>query len=99
MTAFRGFGGPQGMVLIETVMGEIARHLHKDPLEVRCQNLYDSVEDSSPSRPRSLTHYGMQVEDNIAAALMKTLTKNAQYSQRRQAIDDFNGQSQTLKRG
>jgi xanthine dehydrogenase large subunit len=99
MTAFRGFGGPQGMVLIETVMGEIARHLHKDPLEVRCQNLYDSAEDSSPSRPRSLTHYGMQVEDNIAAALMKTLAKNAQYSQRRRAVDDFNGQSQTLKKG
>ncbi|MDP5127624.1 MAG: molybdopterin-dependent oxidoreductase, partial [Burkholderiaceae bacterium] len=99
MTAFRGFGGPQGMVLIETVMGEIARHLQKDPLEVRCQNLYDSAEDSSPSRPRSLTHYGMQVEDNIAPALMKTLAKNAQYSQRRQVIDDFNGQSQTLKKG
>ncbi len=99
MTAFRGFGGPQGMVLIETVMGEIARHLQKDPLEVRFQNVYDSAEDSSPSRPRSLTHYGMQVEDNIAPALMKTLAKNAQYSQRRQAIDDFNRHSQTLKKG
>ena len=101
MTAFRGFGGPQGMVLIETVMGEIARHLQKDPLEVRFQNVYDSAEDSSPSRPRSLTHYGMQVEDNIAPALMKTLAKNAQYSQRRQAIDDFNrhSQTQTLKKG
>jgi xanthine dehydrogenase large subunit len=99
MTAFRGFGGPQGMVLIESVMGEIARHLHKDPLEVRFQNLYDSAEDSSPSRPRSLTHYGMQVEDNIAPALIKTLAKTAQYSQRRQAVDDFNRQSQTLKKG
>ena len=47
-TAFRGFGGPQGVILIETIMGDIARHLKLDPLDVRLRNLY-SDEPVSPS--------------------------------------------------
>ena len=57
-TAFRGFGGPQGVVLIETILGDIARHLGLDPLDVRKRNLYGVEE-------RNTTHYQMKVEDNI----------------------------------
>ncbi len=39
-TAFRGFGGPQGMVGIERVMDHIAHHLGRDPLAVRRANYY-----------------------------------------------------------
>jgi xanthine dehydrogenase large subunit len=57
-TAFRGFGGPQGVILIEAILGEIARKLGKDPLAVRKANLYGVGE-------RDTTHYQMKVEDNI----------------------------------
>jgi len=57
-TAFRGFGGPQGMFAIEYVVEDIARHLGKDPLEVRRRNFY-GVDD------RNVTQYGQVVEDNI----------------------------------
>ncbi|MFY8054448.1 MAG: molybdopterin cofactor-binding domain-containing protein, partial [Limnohabitans sp.] len=57
-TAFRGFGGPQGMIVIEVIMGDIARQLKLDPLQVRQRNLY---EDDG----RNVTHYGTTVEDNI----------------------------------
>jgi hypothetical protein len=63
-TAFRGFGGPQGVILIETIMGDIARHLGLDPLDVRLRNLY-SDEPYPAQERRDTTHYGMRVEDNI----------------------------------
>jgi xanthine dehydrogenase large subunit len=59
-TAFRGFGGPQGVIAIETILGDIARHLGLDPLDVRLRNLYGTDE-------RNVTHYQMTVEDNILA--------------------------------
>jgi xanthine dehydrogenase large subunit len=52
-TAFRGFGGPQGMILIETIMGEIARKLRIDPLDVRMRNLYDAPKESTGVRSAS----------------------------------------------
>ena len=65
-TAFRGFGGPQGVIVIETILGDIARQLGLDPLDVRMRNLYGIGE-------RNTTHYQMKVEDNIlAAAAIKT---------------------------
>ena len=94
-TAFRGFGGPQGMFLIETVLDDIARHLQLDPLAVRQANFYDS----EPGGARSVTHYGMPVTDNIAPALVTELAARCQYAQRRQAIAEFNAASPTLKRG
>ena len=94
-TAFRGFGGPQGMFLIETVLDDIARHLQLDPLAVRQANFYDS----EPGGARSVTHYGMPVTDNIAPALVAELAARCQYAQRRQAIAEFNAASPTLKRG
>ncbi len=91
-TAFRGFGGPQGMIVTETIMSDIARRLGMDALEVRRRNLY-GVED------RNVTHYQMQVEDNILEPLLSKLEQTAHYQHRRQAISAWNEGSPIIKRG
>ncbi len=91
-TAFRGFGGPQGMVAIEQVMDDVARHLGLDPLEVRRANLY-----GGPGR--DVTPFGMVVEDFIADDLMANLADSARYRERRAEIAAFNAASPVLKRG
>lgn len=93
-TAFRGFGGPQGMFVIETVLDDIARHLGRDPLEIRQINFYD-VEPGA----RSTTPYGMLVEDNVAPALVAELAAECDYAARRAAIAEFNAGSPIIKRG
>jgi xanthine dehydrogenase large subunit len=91
-TAFRGFGGPQGMLLIETVIDDIARRLQIDPLAVRLKNVYGPA-------PRNVTHYGMTVEDNIAEPLMRRLAQTSDYEARRSQIALWNSRSPILKRG
>jgi len=90
-TAFRGFGGPQGMIGIEYVIDDIARALDKDPNEVRLANLYGEGRDTTP--------YGMTVEDNIAGELITELAESADYKARRTAIREFNAASPVLKKG
>ena len=90
-TAFRGFGGPQGMMAIETIMGDIARHLKLDALQVRRKNLYAKAGQS--------THYGMPVEDNILPELLSKLEQSGQYLQRRSAILAWNSSQKYFKRG
>ena len=91
-TAFRGFGGPQCVILIETILGDVARALGLDPLQVRRRNLYGVTE-------RNVTHYQMTVEDNILAPLIDQLARDAQYQQRRDAIAAWNRTSPIIKRG
>ncbi len=91
-TAFRGFGGPQGMFVIETIMGEIGRFLSIDALLVRQRNLYDKL-------ARNTTPYGMVVEDNILPELLKTLEESSQYQARREGIQLWNRAHPNLKRG
>ncbi len=91
-TAFRGFGGPQGVIAIETIMGDIARHLHLDPLDVRMRNLYGTTD-------RNVTHYQMPVEDNISAPLMTQLATTSNYRQRRSEIAAWNAKGAVIKRG
>jgi len=91
-TAFRGFGGPQGMMTIECVMDDIARHLGKDPLEVRKINLYGKDE-------RNVTHYHQTVEHNILPDLIERLEQSADYQRRREEILTFNAQNKVLKKG
>jgi xanthine dehydrogenase large subunit len=91
-TAFRGFGGPQGMMGIEYVLDEIARALGKDPLDIRRANLYGG-------KGRNVTPYHMTVEDNAAPVLMAALEKSADYRRRRAEIAGFNARSPILKRG
>jgi xanthine dehydrogenase large subunit len=90
-TAFRGFGGPQGMLAIERVLDEIAWSLGVDPLDLRKANLYGPGRDMTP--------YGMQVTDNIMPELIETLERSSDYRARRTAIAQFNAKSQILKRG
>ena len=101
-TAFRGFGGPQGMVGIERVVDEIAHQLQLDPLEVRKRNTYahkDEVTKSTAKSERAVTPYGMIVEDCIIQDLYKELEETSNYCQRRQDIIEWNKSSNILKRG
>ncbi len=90
-TAFRGFGGPQGMLAIERVMDAIAGHLGRDPLAVRVANLYGPGRDVTP--------YGMVVADNIAPDLIAQLRAEARYDERQAAVAQFNAASPILKKG
>jgi xanthine dehydrogenase large subunit len=91
-TAFRGFGGPQGVIVIEAILGDVARALGLDALDVRLRNLYGIEE-------RNTTHYQMQVEDNILQPLLSKLEHSSQYRRRREAISTWNSQSPVIKRG
>lgn len=91
-TAFRGFGGPQGMFAIEYIIDEIAHTLGKDPLEVRRRNYYGTVD-------RNVTPYGQTVEDNIIHEITDQLVDSADYETRRQEIREWNKTSPILKRG
>ncbi len=91
-TAFRGFGGPQGMLLAERLMDRIAWALDLDPLDVRYRNLYGTT-------TRNVTPYGMTVEDNIAAEVMRQLEASSDYRRRRAGIAAFNAGNAVLKKG
>lgn len=91
-TAYRGFGGPQGMVAIEEVMDAIARHLGEDPLEVRKLNYYGKTE-------RNVTHYHQTVEHNVIHEMTAELEESAEYAKRRREIIEFNQKSPVLKKG
>ncbi|SDO31795.1 xanthine dehydrogenase, molybdenum binding subunit apoprotein [Rhodoferax sp. OV413] len=96
-TAFRGFGGPQGVIVIETILSEIARQLGLDPLEVRRQNLYDAAD--TPNPQRNTTHYQMAVEDNILHPMLSKIEQSAQYQSRRKAISAWNAANPVIQRG
>ncbi len=97
-TAFRGFGGPQGMFGIETVIDEIARKLGKDPLEVRRANLYQDP--SVSGDPATMTTpYNQLIEDFVADKVMDQVEAESGYRTRRKAIAAFNATSKYRKRG
>ena len=90
--AFRGFGGPQGMMGIENVIDEIARFLDKDPLDVRKINFYGKDD-------RNVTPYRMTLEDNIIHELVEELEEKSAYRERRRQVEAFNATGSTLKKG
>jgi len=91
-TAFRGFGGPQGMAATEYVVDEIARRLGLDALDVRRANLYGVGE-------RNVTPYGQTVTDNILPGMLDDLVASSDYLARRREIAAFNAASMHLKKG
>ncbi|MDR3518326.1 MAG: xanthine dehydrogenase molybdopterin binding subunit [Azospirillaceae bacterium] len=91
-TAFRGFGGPQGMVAAERVIEEVAFALGLDPLTVRKRNFYGTTS-------RNVTPYHQVVEDNILPELVAELEHSADYAGRRAAIRAANAASPWLRRG
>jgi xanthine dehydrogenase large subunit len=91
-TAFRGFGGPQGMAIIENIIDRIARKLNKDAAEIRSLNYY-------MPRKNNITHYGQIVKDNRLARLHKKLVKSSDYFHRREQINLFNSENSFRKKG
>ena len=91
-TAFRGFGGPQGIATIENILEEIAAFLGKDPMEVRKVNLYGHGE-------RNVTPYGEIVFDNNLPEIFETLEISSEYQRRKAEVDKFNSQSKTHLKG
>ncbi|MEM6637931.1 MAG: xanthine dehydrogenase molybdopterin binding subunit [Pseudomonadota bacterium] len=100
-TAFRGFGGPQGMVGIERVMDHIAHFLGRDPIDVRRLNYYDppTKADTAPATARNLTPYGMEVQDFVLHPLSDRLRENSNYDARRAAVARWNADNPVLKKG
>ncbi|MGB7318810.1 MAG: xanthine dehydrogenase molybdopterin binding subunit [Planktotalea sp.] len=107
-TAYRGFGGPQGMLGIERVLDHIAHDLGLDPLDVRRVNYYApmqkhqagaSGEDISGKRKPQTTPYGMDVEDFILHEMTDALAASSGYQARRAAIAQWNATNPILKRG
>ncbi len=93
-TAFRGFGGPQGMLGGERIIEEIAYAVGKDPLEIRKLNFY-----GQRGSDRTMTPYHQDVEDNIIARLVDELETSSDYQARRQAILEFNAHSPVIRKG
>ena len=108
-TAFRGFGGPQGMFPIEYIMDDIGYALDIDPLIIRQRNFYTamseqagidfSAENIDEIAPRSKTPYGTYVKDNILPDLVSKLAEHCDYFTRRETINSFNEQSPIIKKG
>jgi xanthine dehydrogenase molybdopterin binding subunit len=91
-TAFRGFGGPQGMAVMENLLDRIARERGLDPLEVRRRNYYGPA-------PRDTTPYGQRVERNLLARLDDELVRSSDYVARRASVRAFNDAHEFVKRG
>ena len=96
-TAFRGFGGPQGMVGIEQVINHISQYLGKDSLTVREQNFYNNP--SKRKNELQTTPYHMQVKDSIIKPLVKQLKSSSNYTKRRSEIENWNNKNKFLKKG
>lgn len=91
-TAFRGFGGPQGMFAAERLMDAIAIKMGQDPLDVRKANFYRDGENTTP--------YGQSVDEHdVLAALVDELEESSEYRARRKAVDAFNAENTILKKG
>ncbi len=95
-TAYRGFGGPQGMLGIERVMDHLAHETALDPAEVRRRNYYAAPEEGKkPQR----SHYNQAIEDFELHGIAASLMESAGYAQRKQAVADWNAQNTILKKG
>tara|TARA_Y100000590_G_scaffold403261_1_gene489767 strand:+ start:1764 stop:4061 length:2298 start_codon:yes stop_codon:yes gene_type:complete len=91
-TAFRGFGGNQGMMVIENIVDNIARYLKKDPAAIRKINFYQK-------NKKNTTHYGMKIEDNVINEIFIKLIKSSNYKNRKLNIRRFNLKNKYLKKG
>ncbi len=98
-TAFRGFGGPQGMVGIERVLDHVAHAVGRDPLEVRRLNYYNASNGETVDETSQTTPYGQVVEDFILHEMTEALTASCDYAQRRAAVAEWNATNDILKKG
>eukprot|EP01036_Dinobryon_divergens_P001939 gene1939-2550_t len=93
-TAYRGFGGPPGIVGIERVIDHLAHHLGLDPLTIMQRNLYAAMGSTHQTTP-----YGMEVDDSITDQILDRLIATSDYPARRKAVEAFNAKSPILKKG
>ncbi|SVB51042.1 uncharacterized protein METZ01_LOCUS203896, partial [marine metagenome] len=91
-TAFRGFGGNQGMMVIENIIDHIANSLKKDPAEIRRRNFYQK-------KKKNITHYNMKIEDNVMHEIYDQLIKSSNYKSRQLSIKKFNEKNTYIKKG
>ena len=91
-TAFRGFGGNQGMMAIENIIDHISTTLKKDSSEIRRRNFYQK-------KKRNITHYNMKVEDNVIQEIFEQLLKSSNYNSRKSNIKKFNQENKYIKKG
>ncbi|MDW4549540.1 xanthine dehydrogenase molybdopterin binding subunit [Defluviimonas sp. D31] len=102
-TAYRGFGGPQGMLAIERVMDHVAHRLGRDPLEVRTRNFYAEMPDASgggiSAMKKQTTPYHMEVEDFILNGLVAELEASSGFAARKAAVAAWNAANPILKKG
>ena len=91
-TAFRGFGGPQGMFCIENIIENIAQKLKREASEIRKINFYKD-------KIKNTTHYGMRITDNVIEDIFNKLIKKSNYKKRKIEIDNFNKKNKVLKKG
>ena len=91
-TAFRGFGGPQGMFCIENIIENISQKLKLEASEIRKINFYKD-------KIKNTTHYGMRITDNVIEDIFNKLIKKSNYKKRKIEIDNFNKKNKVLKKG
>jgi xanthine dehydrogenase large subunit len=91
-TAFRGFGGNQGMMAIENIIDNIANSLKKDPAEIRRRNFYQK-------KKKNITHYNMKIEDNVIEEIFDQILKSSNYKSRQLSIKKFNQKNKYIKKG
>jgi xanthine dehydrogenase large subunit len=91
-TAFRGFGGPQGMIMIEQILDAMATYLKVDPLVVRRRNFYDETS-------RNITPYGQVVLGNRTVPIVEELVRTADYHERRRQVELWNAAQPHIRRG
>ena len=91
-TAFRGFGGPQGMFCIENIIENIAQKLNREASEIRKMNFYKD-------KIKNTTHYGMRITDNVIEDIFNKLIKKSNYKKRKAEINNFNKKNKVLKKG
>jgi len=92
-TAFRGFGGPQGMLVIEEIMDRVARSLGLPPEVVRQRNLYHGRGETNT------TPYGQEIEDNRIETIWEQLLRSSEFQRRREEISTWNSAHPRRKRG
>ena len=91
-TAFRGFGGPQGMFCIENIIENIAQKLNREASEIRKINFYKD-------KIKNTTHYGMIITENVIEDIFNKLIKKSNYKKRKAEINNFNKKNKVLKKG
>lgn len=92
-TAFRGFGGPQGMLVIEEIVDRVSRILGLPPEIVRERNLYRGTGETNT------THYGEEIGDNRIQALWQLAREKSDFEGRREKVNQWNAMHPRVKRG